>query len=381
MQKYLYEYEKIPLKYENLINHIKKNFLLHKYFKEDWGKIKTTKYCGILNYENEDFYILPKISKEDDKNLDIFIYMLRYVYDIKIDNEDIASSKNLKSNNLLEIFIQMFAKNLFRQFQKGIYKEYITKQDNLTTLRGKYLINENLKYNFTKNKIYCEYDEFSENNSLNQFFLYSIKTLQKYVKNKKILKQCELILNEVQLKQIDINKVDIHFNRLNQRFKNSFEFALLLLNKSIPLFKKDKKSFAFLFDMNILFEKFIGKIYKEIDNTTILQHSKKFDNLKLIPDIYTENLIIDIKYKLAKNKKDLKRDDKYQMFAYGMNFGVKNTMLLYPKHNAEDLKEDLKLGEGDKMISLKMRNINLDFDGNYSEFIRSLKFKIGKIYE
>lgn len=381
MQKYLYEYEKIPSEYENLINHIKKNLSLHKYFKEDWGKIKTTKYCGILNYEDEDFYILPKISKEDDKNLNIFIYMLRYVYDIKIDNEDIASSKNLKSNNLLEIFIQMFTKNLFKEFQKGIYKEYITKEDNLTTLRGKYLINENLKYNFTKSKIYCEYDEFSENNSLNQFFLYSIKTLQKYVKNKKILKQCELILNEVQSKQIDINKVDIHFNRLNQRFKNSFEFAMLLLNKSIPLFKKDKKSFAFLFDMNVLFEKFISKIYKEIDSTTNLQHSKDFGNLRLIPDIYTKNLIIDIKYKLAKNKKDLKRDDKYQMFAYGTNFGVKNTILLYPKHNVEDLEEDLELGEGDKMISLKMRSIDLDFDGGYEEYIKELRMRIRMLHE
>ena len=52
-----------------------------------------------------------------------------------------------------------------------MYKKYITEQDNLNVLKGKYLINENIKYNFTKNKIYCEYDEFSENNSLNQFFL------------------------------------------------------------------------------------------------------------------------------------------------------------------------------------------------------------------
>ncbi len=64
----------------------------------------------------------------------------------------------------------MFASGLLNELKKGIYKEYITEQDNLPVLKGKYLINENLKYNFTKNKIYCEYDEFSPNNFLNQFF-------------------------------------------------------------------------------------------------------------------------------------------------------------------------------------------------------------------
>lgn len=84
----------------------------------------------------------------------------------------------------------MFARNFLKELKTGIYKEYITEIDNLNTLKGKYLVNENLKYNFTKSKIYCEYDEFSINNSLNQFFLYSIKYLMNSVKDKKLLKQC-----------------------------------------------------------------------------------------------------------------------------------------------------------------------------------------------
>ena len=116
-----------------------------------------------------------------------------YAYDIKLENEDIASCKNEK-HNILEVFIQLFAQRLFKEFGRGVYKEYVTEQDNLTTLRGKYLINENLKYNFIKNKIYCEYDEFSMDNTLNQFFLYAVKTLLSFTKNKKLLKQCESYL-------------------------------------------------------------------------------------------------------------------------------------------------------------------------------------------
>jgi 5-methylcytosine-specific restriction enzyme subunit McrC len=75
--------------------------------------------------------------------------MLIYSYDIKLENEQLASCLNHK-HDFIEVFIQMFARNLLKELQKGIYKEYITQEDNLTTLRGKYLINENLKYNFTK---------------------------------------------------------------------------------------------------------------------------------------------------------------------------------------------------------------------------------------
>lgn len=373
----IYEHTEVKEEYKDLAKYIIDNKPLHKYFKEDWGKVKAKQYCGIINCDNEDFYILPKITKDDDsdKNLDIFVYMLRYVYDIKIENENIASSKNIKSNNLLDIFIQMFAKNLFKEFQKGIYKEYTTEQDNLTTLRGKYLINENLKYNFTKSKIYCEYDEFSEDNQLNQFFLYAVKTLMSFTKNKKLLKMCELVLSDVEYKNFDIDLVNIHFNRLNQRFKSSCEFAMLLLNKSIPLFEKDKKSFAFLFDMNVLFEKFIGKIYQEINSSTKLQYTQYFGNLKLIPDIYIDNFIIDVKYKNASSKTDLDRNDKYQMFVYGINFEVKNTMLLYPKH-IEDINEDLQLGKDDKIIGLKMKSIDLNFDGGYDEYIGEMKFRL-----
>ena len=379
MNNVIYEYQEVKSK--DLTNYIIDTPSLHKYFKQDWGKLKARQYCGIINHNGEDFYILPKIANNDnsDTNLNIFIYMLIYSNDINIKNEDLASAQNYKSNNILEVFIQIFAKNLFKELQKGIYKEYITEQDNLTVLRGKYLINENLKYNFIKSKIYCEFDEFSMDNELNQFFLYAIKTLMNYTKNKKLLKMCELVFDDVSYKKFDIDNLNIHFNRLNNRFKDSFEFALLLLKKSIPMFEKDKRSFAFLFNMDKLFEKFMENIYKSIDNTTKLQYTRYFGNLKLRPDIVCDNLIIDVKYKLAKDKGDLKRDDKYQMFVYGTNFTITDTMLLYPKHYNKIVDEDLKLGKNDKMIELKMRSIDLDFNGGYDEYIEEIKNRLERI--
>ena len=373
MQNIIYEYQELTN--EELKKYIADTPLLHKYFKQDWGALKAKQYCGILNFKGEDFYILPKISSNDQDDLNIFIYMLRYAYDMQLLNEDISSSKNQEHHNFLEIFIQLFVSNLFKELQMGVYKEYITEQDNLTTLRGKYLINENLKYNFTNSKIYCEYDEFSMDNTLNQLFLFAIKTFLPFVKNKKLLKHCELIFDEVSYRHFNANNVKVDFNRLNARYKDSFEFAVMLLKKFVPLFERDKKSFAFLFDMNDLFEKFIGRIYQDIDHITTTQERKFFGNLLLKPDIITSNMIIDTKYKKVKSKDDLSVADKYQIFVYGTNFGVKNTMLLYPKH-LEDVSESLSLGKDDKIINLEMRSIDLNFSGKYEEFLEEIRSRV-----
>lgn len=377
MRNRIYEYSEV--KEKELKEHIISTPALYKYFEYNWGVLKSQQYCGILNFEDKDYYLLPKIAdNNDEKNLDIFIYMLMYAYDIKLENEDIASCKNEK-HNILEVFIQMFASNLFKEFKRGVYREYITEQDNLTTLRGKYLINENLKFNHIKNKIYCEYDEFSMNNMLNQFFLYAVKTLMPFTRDKKLLKQCELVLDEVEYRTFDINKFMIHFNRLNNRFRDSFEFALLLLNRSIPLFAKDKKSFAFLFDMNVLFERFVGKMIKELEPATLLQSCDTYGDLILKPDIIVDNLIIDTKYKKLNIKDDIKRDDKFQMFVYGKNYGIKNTMLLYPKH-LEHFDYDLVLGEKGEEVNMKVKSLDLWFDGcEYKEYIEEIKIRIMEI--
>lgn len=374
----IYEYkildETLP-NIDNLKKHIIDNTAFHQYFKLDWKELKAKHYCGIFNFGNQDYYILPKISNNETSNLNIFIYMLMYTYDIKLSNEQIANCENEK-HSILEVFVQMFASNLLAELKKGMYKEYITQQDNLPVLKGKYLINENLKYNFTKNKIYCEYDEFSPNNSLNQFFIYAIKYLQKFVKDKKLLKQCELIFDEVESKSVDINKLDIHFNRLNQRFKTSFEIAILLLKQSIPLFSQDKKSFAFLFDMNVLFERFIARIVKELDNSAKIQNQDNFNDLILKPDIILKNQIIDTKYKKIESIKDIKQSDKLQAFAYGVNYEVDNVMLLYPRH-LDEIKYDLVLGKDDKKVELKIRSIDLNYSGNdFKEYIEKIKNRV-----
>ncbi|MFW2608679.1 5-methylcytosine restriction system specificity protein McrC, partial [Aliarcobacter butzleri] len=75
------------------------------------------------------------------------------------------------------------------------------------------------------------------------------------------------------------------------------------------------------------------------------------------------NQIIDTKYKKIKSIEDIKQSDKFQAFAYGVSYGVNNVMLLYPKH-LDKIEKNIILGENDKKVELKIRTIDLNFDGN-----------------
>jgi 5-methylcytosine-specific restriction enzyme subunit McrC len=371
VENLLYEYK--PITNDKLKQHILKNKNLHSYFTEKWGEIKPKNYCGIIHIDGEDYYILPKISGSGEKDRDSFIYMLMISYDLKLQNEDLSTSSN-QTHKIIEVFIQLFTKTLLKELQHGLFKQYITYQENLKVLRGKYLINENLKYNFTKDKIYCEFDEFSPDNTLNQFFVYAIRIFSKHTKNKKALKMCEMILDEVSYTYIDLNKLDISFDRLNIRYKKSFEIAQMILKRYIPLLSQDKQSFAFLFDMNELFENFVGKLVPDAK----LQNQRTFGNLVLKPDILLDDLIIDTKYKKLSKRSDLSAADKYQMFAYGKNFDIKNTMLLYPKY-VDNVCENLVLGKDEDSINLAMRSLDLEFNGGYEEFVCEMKKRVEEI--
>jgi 5-methylcytosine-specific restriction enzyme subunit McrC len=369
----LYENQKAP---KELEEYIKANSSLHPYFESLFSGVKSKNYCGFLQAKEESYFIAPKISDTNEQNLNIFIYMVIFAYDIKINNIDIINSTTTP-HKIFELFIKLFSDNLLNELKKGVFKEYITCQENLKVLKGRYIVEKNFN-NFYNQNIYCEFDEFSEDNELNRFFLYAIKEFKKFSAYPN-LHRCEAILSEVSHQSFDINRLNIHFNRLNARFKQSFELALMILKKLTPLTQKDtQKSFAFLFDMSEIFEKFVARLCKEIYSDTKIQTEKRFGSLHLKPDIILNNKIIDTKYKKLNSRDNLVTNDKYQMFTYGINFGIKETMLLYPKYLI-DINDNLELGKGDNLVKLQLKSLDLSFDGEFKEYIKIMKERVREI--
>ncbi|MEO1928080.1 MAG: hypothetical protein ABGX26_05270, partial [Nautiliaceae bacterium] len=118
-------------------------------------------------------------------------------------------------------------------------------------------------------------------------------------------------------------------------------------------YKGESISFAILFDMNKLFESFVGSCFKKYSKEVKLQHKKfhLFDIEKkygLIPDIVVENKIFDTKWKIIKSLEDISGSDFYQMFAYAKKYDSKEVTLIFPKVYDTEEKE-LGFEEGYKL--------------------------------
>lgn len=353
------------------------------YFTNDWNGIKTTQFCGALKIGDQQLTILPKIDKHNDvANLRYLTYMLSYVYDLKVD-ESIASTDTEKSP-ILELLISIFSRELIREVEKGMYREYISVQDNLRVMRGRFIAGMDARTNFVRDKIYCEYDEFSPDNPLNALFAYTINVCRRitnHADNRRQLGSLSLMFDEVT--PYYNPHATYHWHRLNERFRHLYKIALLILqNLNIRFEKVGANEWAFMFDMNVLFEQFIAKIIRTIEPTALTQAENNFGNLKLKPDILIPNrLIIDTKYKKVNGKEELKRDDKYQMYVYGKNYKIDQTMLLYPKHfiDLSDFKP-LYLGKEGERVMLKMRSVELQSNvSNFREYIEEMKNKIEEV--
>ncbi len=372
---FFYEYEKINN--TKLQEYITRNLALHNYFSFKKNAIYTKNYCGMLQVEDDVFFILPKIANQENQNLKTFIYMFIIANDLKLKNEEIASLENLNIHFFLEALIQLFARRLIEELRFGVYRSYVLQEERLRSIKGAYLVLEN-SMSFDKTKIHCRYDEFSSDNILNRFFLYAIDIFTNFTQDKKQLFECAYILGETQKTQIDINRVGFHFDRLSSRYQPSYEMAMLLLKHLVPTFTAGQKGFAFLFDMNELFERFVAKIAKEIDPSIKVQYSKSFGNLQLQPDIMTDTMIIDTKYKKIRSKEEINTADKYQMFAYGQNF-KKDTMLLYPKH-LYDIDTTLTLGVGEESVRMEVRSLELDCgDIGFKDYWKTMKKRVERI--
>ena len=373
--KILYENDFIP---SDLEKSIKENKVLHPFFELGFNGIKIKNYCGFLHIKNETFFISPKISKNKEQNQKIFLYMLMYAKDIKLSNEDMRNLLNQKYT-ILEFFIKYFSDKLLEELKVGVFKTYIRLQESLKVLKGSYKIEKNFTSFYNQN-IVCEYDEFSSDNELNRFLLFAINNFKKF-SNYKNLYRCEMVFDEVTLQHFEINSLNIKYDRLNKRYAKIVQIALFILSHLISMPKNSKdKSFAFLFDMAEVFEKFIAKLYKKTDKTTKLQVEKSFGNLKLKPDIITQNSIIDTKYKKINSYEDISTADKYQMFTYGINFNIKNITLLYPKfyHNIE---KKLQLGKESNQINLTIKTIDLDSQKEFLEYIEEIKIRLFPLAE
>lgn len=339
--------------------------------KRGFGKVlQAQNFVGVIQTKDgTTIEILPKIkelSNQDSRQ--IVLKMLKTLKDSPFKTLEHA---HLKSENLplLEIFIAMFLDELSQLIKKGIRSDYIAKEENSPFLKGKLKINEQIKYNtIHKERFFVVYDEFSSDRVENRLIKTTLHYLYKKshsTKNQQRIREFLFVFDAISTSN-DI-KNDFAKIKSNRQMK-AYEQTLLwsktfLLGNSFSPYKGDDLAFALLFDMNLLFESYVGAYLKKQGLNISLQDKqhhlvvtpKKF---ALRPDIVieTENEIIiaDTKWKCITEEKDISQADMYQLFAYGKKYQNQKLFLIYPKDGEKQPQNLVYQYEIEKSLELKV---------------------------
>ncbi|MDA1909234.1 hypothetical protein PDK24_25855 [Bacillus cereus] len=348
-----------PKEYNSLVRYLETNVSSNiDIIQNRYKKIRFINYVGIVNIGSVTIEILPKISLSDDKNTDkkILLGMLSKCTDLELNLGEEINSK-VQNYNLLELLANKYVKDLLEELNKGIYFEYINKEENVNVMRGKLLLTKHVKYNYANRlRAYNTYSEYSPDNTLNQIFkLACIKILNKVYNHQIISNTKKAIFDLSNVSMVNLNRETLErlkLNRHNKRFSSCLELARFILLSITNEFSVGSSSgFAMLFEMNNLYEKYIGYLIKEVwrgkGRKVLLQDNGKYlllntntkqKNFNLKPDIVLSDnnncqIIIDTKWKAVEynSKLSFKVEDIYQMYAYVSSYKeAQKAVLLYP---------------------------------------------------
>lgn len=347
------------------------------------NKLRATQFVGVIQAGEYTIQVLPKIDCDPEANTEAaigspaheraansaaqnFLYLLTHARRLKLHNQSLATL-NTNRGAWLEMLTRLFAVELLTQLQQGFHQDYVRREDILPYVRGRW----NIARQFSRQPnliqgLDVSYDDYLPDTSLNRVFRLAVDRLQQITRdpqNRQMLADLENWLQPVQLPAllslIDLDQVK--FNRLNERFYPAFQLARLLLEGlTVQLLAGGQRAFAFVFDMDRLFEQFVASFLQtysrrilpeswrdqpiELQGGTIKRYmvqptpvSEK-PMFPLKPDILLgspsrPNLIIDTKNKslpLKQSYRAVAEGDAYQMLAYATQFHCPNILLLYP---------------------------------------------------
>lgn len=334
------------------------------------------------------------------KDKSIFIkniyYMLSYAFQIlkQTNYDDIASEK---FENAQDLFAAILSRGISRQLKQGLYREYRTKRETLSVMRGKLNLQETLRCRIQRKQLLtCEFDELTEDNLFNQILKTTVRFLlkdegvdrQRKAELKKVLVFFDGIGELAELSQIPWNR--LQYQRNNRNYEMLINICYFILDGMLQTTGKGEYRMAEFSDehMDKLYEKFILEYYRrhhtylsevragQIKWNITGDHSDSV--IRFLPVMQTDimlrygekTLIIDAKYygrtlQRQYDKSTLHSGNLYQIFTYVKNQDRDNTgnvggLLLYAKTD-EAITPDCMYQMGGNPIGAKTLDLNREF--------------------
>lgn len=320
--------------------------------------IRFSEFVGVIQVGALIIEVLPKADKSSaDVNSkakwrNILIDMLRAsgIFNIQAPS---SSSLNLKSNSLLDLYFELFIKEVEYLLHAGLAKQYRKKEANVTALKGCLQFNKHLQQNIThQERFFVRHTTYDVEHKLH-FILYKAIRLLKQINTNSALHSRigALLLHFPEMPDINVSESTFEklvFNRKTVTYKKAIDIAKLLLLQYHPDVSNGRNNvLALMFDMNALWEKFVftSLLKYKVPDVTITPQSPKFFwkpevgyRSKIIPDIVINQgkdncVVLDTKWKNL-NGFNPSPEDLRQMYVYHQYYNSEQVALIYPGENS-----------------------------------------------
>lgn len=328
------------------------------YYNLVYHGIQFNEYVGVLQVGKTVIEVLPKADKQgvissgEKVWRDLLIDMLRAVHSFDIDSTS-ESSLKIKPNSILDLYIEIFIQELEFLIHSGLIKKYRRTEGNAKALKGSLHFPKHIKKNLIhKENFYVKHTTYDTEHLLHLILFKALKLINEINVNPGLDSRIgSLLLNFPEMPDLRVNEgtfEKIVFNRKSERYRKSIEISKLLLLQFHPDLSQGKNHvLALMFDMNLLWERFIlASLKRHLSGMRVMgQSSAPFwkpqkGNLRSIrPDIHISlgdrNFVLDTKWKLVNNKPSM--DDIRQMYAYHHYFEAEKVALIFPGINSNEM--------------------------------------------
>ncbi|HEX2078945.1 MAG TPA: hypothetical protein VHG08_14580 [Longimicrobium sp.] len=321
-------------------------------------RVETRSWVGVLRFEEWELRVVPKLSG-GDPGVAAMVHATAGLGSLRA----LPGTRTLHASGatLLDLLAMLFARECESVVRSGLLSDYVEREDALPVVRGRILADRQVLERFGRvDRVICRYEERESDiweNQLLSLALAQVAPRVRHPEARSHLLRLRTLFAEVSPAPPPQWRfpADDDYHRLNEHCRPAHTLACLLLESMgirELLRAGEHRGFAFLLDMNALFERFASHVVERVlAGHGVRVHRQRQDRLiwdadrgvpyaRVIPDLLAETasgtrLSIDAKYK-AYDDRRVSPADVYQSFLYARAYGgagsggVSHAMVLFP---------------------------------------------------
>lgn len=351
-------------------------------------RVRARAWVGVLRFEAFEVHVVPKLAGE---NLGL-VRLLEFVSGIGALRRAAGRRElHVEARNLFDLVALLFLDEAERICQAGLRADYVERQDDLPLLRGRLVVREQLlRRHALPDRLVCRYEERSHDVLDNRVLGAAAERVARRVRDEGLRRRAfslvELFADACDWRAFD--PVDarrsVDYSRLNEHYREGHELAWLVFDDAgiDDIFVHgERTSFAFLVDMNRLFERFMERfavralgdrwrVETQRSRSIVWDPERRRAYSTIRPDIVVspvdrpdDRVTVDAKYKLY-DRRNVDAGDVAQSFVYayahsGRDAELPKAAIAYPSSSSAFVMQTLAIRRADSLAAAELTVVGI----------------------